>query len=301
MTIAILGGLDDDHASFMLQHLTQKGQDAILLDSRRFPNELRLTLDPRSDQWTIHLPGGRRVNQGEIRAIYWRCYSGIPHPGLPNEEQAFIAQNDARSLFESFLVTYPTRWVNGWNGYQLHQTKPAALRIASSLGVPVPATCLTNDPQAVQEFAASHPRSIFKPIQGGAHTRPLSPRHLAVENLAHLRFAPVTVQEKIPGTNIRVFVAGEEVLACEVQSESLDFRDTPDPRIIPHDLPDSIAKQSGRIAQELHLIWTGMDFRLTPDGNYVFLEANPSPMFLGFESRSGLPLTDALTRLLIQG
>jgi hypothetical protein len=32
----------------------------------------------------------------------------------------------------------------------------------------------------------------------------------------------------------------------------------------------------------------------------VFLEANPSPMFLGFERRSGLPLTEALGELLLK-
>jgi D-alanine-D-alanine ligase-like ATP-grasp enzyme len=41
-----------------------------------------------------------------------------------------------------------------------------------------------------------------------------------------------------------------------------------------------------------------MDFRLTADGRYVFLEANPSPMFLGFEKATGLPLTEALVKLL---
>ena len=52
------------------------------------------------------------------------------------------------------------------------------------------------------------------------------------------------------------------------------------------------------IARALHLVWTGIDFRLTPEGRYVFLEANPSPMFLGFEARCGLPLTEALIELL---
>jgi D-alanine-D-alanine ligase-like ATP-grasp enzyme len=46
-------------------------------------------------------------------------------------------------------------------------------------------------------------------------------------------------------------------------------------------------------------LWTGIDLRLTPEGRYVFLEANPSPMFLGFEQRSGLPLTEILAELLL--
>ena len=54
------------------------------------------------------------------------------------------------------------------------------------------------------------------------------------------------------------------------------------------------------MARALDLLWTGIDLRRTPEGRYVFLEANPSPMFLGFESRSGLPLTAALADLLTE-
>ena len=46
-------------------------------------------------------------------------------------------------------------------------------------------------------------------------------------------------------------------------------------------------------------MWTGIDLRLTPEGRYVFLEANPSPMFLGFERQTGLPITDNLAALLV--
>ncbi len=53
-------------------------------------------------------------------------------------------------------------------------------------------------------------------------------------------------------------------------------------------------------AAALDLAWTGIDFRLTPEGRCVFREANPSPMFLGFEERTGLPLTQSLAALLLE-
>ena len=53
-------------------------------------------------------------------------------------------------------------------------------------------------------------------------------------------------------------------------------------------------------ARELDLLWTGIDYRLTPDRQYVFLEANPSPMFLGFQSATGLPLLESLVDLLVE-
>jgi hypothetical protein len=300
MTVLVLGGSDDEHAVHMLEHLRGRGADAELLDSRWFPAELRASFDPVADRWSLRLPGGRALGPGEVRSVYWRCYNSVAPPPLPNAEQAFIGGNDARSLFESFLMRFPARWVNGWSAFQLHQTKPVQLALVAALGLAVPATYLGNDPDGARAFAAHHPRCIFKPVQGGAHTRPLTPTHLTDENLRNLALSPVTLQEEIPGTNIRVFCAGQRVLACEVRSEHLDFRESEDPAIVPHALPDPVARQCLVAAGALGLLWTGIDLRLTPEGRYVFLEANPSPMFLGFESRSGLPLTDALTDLLLE-
>src|SRR5207253_467702 len=111
-------------------------------------------------------------------------------------------------------------------------------------------------------------------------------QHTSAGNLGNLRFAPVTLQEEVPGTDVRAFVAGERVLACEVRSDALDYRDEDDPEIVAHALPAPMQECCRRIARRLDLLWAGLDFRLTPGGRYVFLEANPSPMFLGFEARS---------------
>jgi hypothetical protein len=136
-------------------------------------------------------------------------------------------------------------------------------------------------------------------VQGGAHAQRLEPRHLEEEHLTHLRLAPVTLQEEISGTNVRVFVAGKQVLACEIRTPHLDYRDDPHPLLLVHQLPQEVVEQCRQVAEMLELLWTGMDFRLTPEGHYVFLEANPSPMFLGFEQATGLPLSESLAALLL--
>lgn len=299
MTILILGGADDAHALHVREQLIQRGTDVELLDSRWFPTLIQLAYDPLGETGSITLPTGRRLDWQQIQSVYWRCYNNIQTPPLSDSEQAYIAANDARGLFESLLIRLPTRWVNGWRAFQLHQTKPVQLALVAALGVSIPATMLANDAQAIRAFAAEHPRCIFKPVQGGAHARPLTPAHLDEENLRRLTYAPVTIQEEVPGTNVRVFVAGERVLACELATASLDYRDDPNPRVVAHPLPDDMAATCLRIALTLDLLWTGIDLRLTPQGRYVFLEANPSPMFLGFEARCGLPLTDSLITLLM--
>jgi hypothetical protein len=299
MVILILGNDRDEHAGHMLRYLRTQGADAEFLDGSGFPAELAVSFDPTTRTGLFRLPGGRKLTFDQIGSVYWRCFNPVPYPGLPDAEQSYIAQNDARSLFESVLIDLPARWVNGWRAYQLHQTKPVQLGMVAALGIPVPATVLTNDPEAVLEFAARHPRAIFKPVQGGAHTMAIAARHLTPENLKSLTIAPVTLQEEVPGTNVRVFVAGQRVMACEIATGELDFRDDPDPRIDPMPLPPDIQDQCIQIARALDLLWTGIDLRRAPDGRFVFLEANPSPMFLGFEQRTGLPLTESLAALLV--
>jgi hypothetical protein len=300
MTILILGGADDEHSAHMLQHLRRRGHDAELFDSRDFPSRLTIAYDPCRGAGELRLPGGRRLGLNQVRSVYWRTYGGVGAVPLPHSEQTALAVNEARGLFEALLINLPARWVNGWNAYQLHQTKAVQLARVAALGVPVPATLLGNDPEAVRTFAARHPRCVFKPVQGGAHTRRLESQHLTDENLSHLAFAPITIQEEVPGTDVRVFVAGDRVLACAIQTNHIDFRDDPDPRIVPCALPADVEAWCLQASRALDLLWTGIDLRRTPDGRHVFLEANPSPMFLGFEARTRLPLTDALATLLLE-
>ena len=301
-TVVVLADPRDEHAIHVCAELARRGHTAPILDSSDFPSRLQLTFDPLTGRGRITLSDGADLDWADVHSVYWRNYSGVAPSPLPDAEQAHIAENDARSLFESMLIRWPTRWVNGWDAYRLHQTKPAQLAAVAGLdlggAVTVPATLLSNDPAAIVEFARRHDDCIFKPVQGGAHTRPLTTRHLGEEHLANLVHAPVTIQQRIEGTDVRVFLAGERLCACELHTGALDFREDDDVRIEPAQLPDDVAAACRRIAAALKLLWTGIDLRLAADGRYHFFEANPSPMFLGFEDRADLPLTDALVSLL---
>ena len=298
MTILILTEPDDEHAQHMRDFLQTRNRHVRFLNSTDFPGNLQVSYNPATAEGWFGFPDGERVQFTDIESIYWRSFGGVAASELPDEEQAWIAENDARGLFESLLIQLPVNFVNGFEAFRLHQTKPAALARVAELGVRSPETVLTNDPDGVIEFIERHTRCIFKPVQGGAHTRRVELQHLTDDNLDNLRFGPVTLQEEIEGTDVRVFVAGERVLACEVRTETIDFRDDPDPVIEAVEIPDEIAEQSIAIARTLHLQWTGIDYRRTDDGEYVYFEANPSPMFIGFEQATGLPLTEALADLL---
>ena len=300
MNILILGNAEDAHASHLKQALTQAGATVDYLDTSLFPTQLRMSWQPDTGVGYLTLPGDRKLNFLDIHSVFWRNFSGVNVPSLNDPSQQRIAVNDSMSAMRSLIQACPARWINSWQAYQFHQEKPLQLTKAKQIGVKIPATLIGNDPAQVIEFVKSQEKAIFKPVYGGAHTQLITEEHLDHQRLSlALRLSPVTIQEYIPGTNIRSYAIAGRVYSAEIRSNSLDFRQDSEAELIPVELPQAVQQQCLAITQALMLEWTAIDWRLSPQGEYVFLEANPSPMFLHFERQTGFPITQELVRLLM--
>ena len=300
MHILILGNATDAHAVHLKTALTQAGAAVDYFDTCLFPTHLCMSWEPQTANGSLRLPAAQPLAMHDIHSVFWRTLTSVGTVPLAEAQQR-IASNDAMSLLQTLIKACPARWVNSWQAYQFHREKPLQLGAVHQLGVQIPPTMVTNDPDDVRRFAQSHARVIFKPVYGGAYTRELGPAHLAAPRLElALQLAPITLQAYIPGTNMRSYVLGNAVYAAEIRSASLDFREDSHPAVLPVVLPEAVQEQCLAIARTLFLTWTAIDWRLTPWGEYVFLEANPSPMFLHFERQTGFPITQDLVHLLMQ-
>jgi glutathione synthase/RimK-type ligase-like ATP-grasp enzyme len=298
--ILILGDASDAHAVHLKQALEQAGVWVDYLNIRQFPTQLRLSWQPQTHQGCFRLSNGKQLAFDEIKSIFWRSLFSIQIPTLEDPHQHQIAINDSMSTVRSLLQACPARWVNSWQAYQFHKEKPLQLSTASQLGVTIPGTLITNDPQEAIAFCQSYPKTIFKPVYGGAHTQPITAAHLEPQRLKQaLSLAPVTLQEYISGTNIRTYVIGEAIYSAEIRTSALDFREDSQAELIPITVPEAIQHQCLAITRAFHLEWTAIDWRRNTAGDYVFLEANPSPMFIHFERQTGFPITQKLVDLLM--
>lgn len=301
MITLILAHPLEEHGQHVANALMKRGQKCLFFDTSTFPLRSRISLDSNGNG-KLCLPDYPEIPFSEIRSVYWRNYNqietGLPEVA-PSSTVEYIANNDSRSLLESSLQSIDTLWVNGWDGYNKHQNKPSAFLAIKKLNAKVPKSIFSNDLDAIEEFLSEIPAAIQKPIQGGHHTKRINLKDFKSIRKSNASFAPATFQEEIKGTNIRAFVCGDQVLACEIRTQEIDFRDDRAPNFFIHPLPNDVISSSKAIAKELSLIWTGIDYRRTPDGEYYFLEANPSPMFIGFERYAGLPLTEAICDLLL--
>ena len=300
--LVIVGTLADPHAKAIYDGLRERGADPVVLDGQRFPEDMTLSMGEASDAMVLD---GRPL--GRPAAAYVRSLYQSPAGFGVDADEAM--KDDWRRTMAAFrerttvLAALLLRWEEGGaavynpTGAANNITKPYQISLLHAAGLPVPATLWSNDPEAVRRFCAEH-EAIYKPVAGGASTRRVRPEDLGDERLSRLRAAPVCFQELLPGDDVRVYVIDDEVIcALRIETDSIDFRGS-EGRIEPIELPPEVREQCRRATATLGLRFTGMDIKGDREGRYRILELNPSPMFLGFESRAGVdikgPLCDAL-------
>ena len=300
MNILVLGNSSDAHAAHIREALTQAGATVDYLDTSLFPTQLQISWEPNTQVGYLNLSSERQLEFREIESVFWRSLASVGIPSLKDSYQQKIAFQDSMSALRTFIKACPARWINSWQAYEFHKEKPLQLRTVGLLDIKIPQTLITNDPTQAIDFGKSHQQVIFKPVYGGSHAQVLTNSHLESERLSlALKLSPVTIQEYIPGTNIRTYVIAGQVYSAEIRTNSIDFREDLEAQLIPVELPEQFQQQCLAITKALYLDWTAIDWRVSPKGEYVFLEANPSPMFLHFEKQTGFPITEKLVELLL--
>ncbi|MDH4379640.1 MAG: hypothetical protein QE263_07025 [Vampirovibrionales bacterium] len=304
VTHLILGDPEDFHAAYMKEQLEAKGITVAYWDTRHWngPNAaaLHLKTDLEMPLLTWLDPHTHQsINAAHIKAVFWRCYYEFSQSS--NDERVeYMLNRDRGGLVESvfkILAHQGCRFVNGLKAFQMHKTKPYQLYRAHQLGVPIPHTCISNHPQSVQKTVKAG-EWIYKPVLGGAHTEAVTEDDLSDERLAELPESPVTFQQRIEGEAIRIVVFPEACYGIRIETDALDYRDDQAAPLVQVPVPNHVQNQCWAILKAFHMMYSGMDFLRQPDGTFVFLEANPAAMFVGFERRSGAPLTQALLTLL---
>ena len=291
----ILGPKNDPHVNYIRDALLYKNQKVICIDTAKYPEQWQLSWLPRSSHGAI-LQNDLMVEFSQIRSAYWRLVSASTR-----QSKNPIINRDCASMLCTLLSVPHIHWVNGKEAIDMHKVKPMQLHYAKLLGATVPRSYMGNDANQAMDFLKSIKHAIFKPIHGGAKTQSIDHQQRQIRHLRDsLAICPVTLQEYIQGTNVRTYVIGHCVFSIEISSTRVDFRDDHNARAIPLPTPPDVAHLARRIMRYFKMQWTAIDWRKNLDGQYYFLEANPSPMFIDLQMSTGLPIGERLLELLIQ-
>ena len=299
-TTVILGASNDYHALHIHKALQTKGADALLFDTSSYPHLSTISWDPFKQRGRLNTQD-RALDFDRINSVFWST-AGHANADLQHAEfNSAIALNDTTSMLKTFFLEERIYWCNSWQAMQFHKIKPRQLAVAAAIGLNIPHTYTGNDAVDISEFVACNQDAIYKPVYGGAHCARVTKSQLTQAHLKKvLKISPVTIQQYIPGINIRTFVIGEVVFSAAIESNAVDYRTESEPRITPMQIPAELARKAIHLKTAFGMQWTAIDWRKTNNDDYYFLEANPSPMFIHFEQQTGYPITDSLLKLLLQ-
>jgi glutathione synthase/RimK-type ligase-like ATP-grasp enzyme len=313
VSVLILAPVTDEHATAVGADITRAGGHVDIVDVAAFPERAALTLrfDGCGDcrRASITLPD-RSIDLELVRAVWWRR----PHwpaiaAGMIRPSHRAFAANETHEALGSLWQTLEAAWINEPGADDRAARKGYQLAVAQGLGLAIPRTLMTNDPDDVAMFvdALGYRNVVYKTFSSTQdewrETRVLRAEEIPLLHM--VRHAPVIFQEYVPAAfDLRVTVIRDDVFAAAIHSQESDYPvdsrvDIGHVKIERTSIPDDIAARLLALTRRLGLVYGAIDLRLTPDGRYVFLEINPSGQFLYIEAATGMPMVGAMAAALL--
>lgn len=307
MTILIVTFEDNDHVNEVVQHLDTT---PAMVNVAWFPATMALTAAVSADNRALSFttPDGQFIDMEKVGSIWYRRLRAMTvHEDLTDETSRLFAWSEANEALLGTWYAMHAFWMNSPLADEAAQRKVHQLRLANDLGLAIPDTVITNDPDEARGFIdkcgpGNVIRKAFRNISEAPRETALV-THEDVPLLDSVRYAPVIFQEFVPAAaDLRVTVVDGEMFPAAVYSDDdhrVDYRrGLGSAEVRACSLPDDVSEPLRAMMKQMDLAYGAVDFRLTPDGEYVFLEVNPAGEFLFISRRTDLPIPQAIAAAL---
>jgi hypothetical protein len=322
----------DDNASVKLvaEALRRQGEEAIRLDTDRYPELVRLATRISEAPGVDGRPApvlSRTLETAEgtfdleaVSALWYRRYfAGGALPAALGDLRTPAVDEARRSMY-GMIAALPCFQLDPLESVRRCDHKELQLIRGRALGLDVPRTLFTNDPAAARAFfeechgrVVTKMQSSFAVYREGQEnvvfTSVVERGHL--EDLEGLRYCPMTFQEHLPkALELRATVVGSRVMTAAVDSQRLD-RTKVDWRKdgvallrawTPYQLPAAVEGSLRALLAEIGLNYGAADFVVTPDGRHVFLEVNAGGEWFWLDESqpgsAGLPIAASIAAVL---
>ena len=229
MAVLLLAEEHDPSADVVVLALEDRGVEVHRLDTAWFPQSMILDARHDGDRWSGTLRTAyRRVPLDSITAVWYRSPTAFRFPPGMNAAERAHANLEAKFGVGGVLSSLPVLWVNHPARNADAAYKPAQLAVAARSGLTVPDTLITNDPEAVRDFAAARP-TITKLLGSSSiveeGVRKIGYTRLLVDDdLANLRGIEVTAhlfQRWVPKAyEARIIAVGEQLTTVAIHADS---------------------------------------------------------------------------------
>jgi ATP-grasp ribosomal peptide maturase len=318
MSVLVLADEEDQTARRVAAELAGRGATVHTFDVADFPVKLTLSAEIGTNRpWTGRIGGACRIDLASVSAVYYRKPTQFKVPEVMSGPERLFAYGEARRGFGGVLQALSgCLWVNDPVAAARCEYKPVQLAAGAAIGLPVPPTLITNEPDRAYEWARELGKPvIYKPLSGIWHADEGQVRVLyttvvedvddlldpALSYTAHLLQARIRAAREA-----RAVIVGKEVFAIAIDSMTpgeVDWRATyGSHRYERIELPASVNARLIELHQRLGLVYGAVDLILDADTDqWTLLETNCAGEWGWLAEETGITVAAALADLLQAG
>lgn len=311
---------ENESVSLVTEALAARGASVTRFNTDLYPQDLKIKsrYDSSGVAQTIELAGPKGyIELQAYDAVWYRRFSAGNL--LPAElgDTFEACREEARLTLYGTIVALDCFHLDPVVKVRGTDYKELQLREAVRVGLTVPPTLITNDPDAVLQFAAKVQGDLIAKVQGHfaiyregqenvVFTNRLKPSDLG--KLGGLKYSPMIFQQAVPKRlELRATVVGNRVFCAAIDSQQseraeIDWRRDGNRLLAhwePHELPREVEEKLLKLASFFELNYAAADFILSPDGEYHFLEINAAGEWLWLEQVCGLKISSEIANVLV--
>lgn len=318
--ILIVTSRGDYTSDFVVLRLTKLGIPFARFNTEDFPRNAECSIFYRSDdsrQTDISLGiGDLGLKMDQVTGIWYR------RPGRPSVDQFEMDDSDicwayreCDAILRGVWEISSDRIVSLPSAIRRAEEKPFQLKVAMEVGLSIPETLISNDPDVIKESINQGGEWISKPLWSGSYPNSKGDLGIWCEDVddslldiqsEELRVAPFILQRKVlKEFDARVIVFKSKAFAFSIHqnSKSNTFTDwrAVDPAQLTYTsykLPSEVYARCLKVLERLNLQFGAFDFAVLPSGEHIFLEINPNGQWAWLEIETGVDLTGSLIELL---
>lgn len=276
------------------------------------------TIDFKDNYWLINTDNGS-INSNDITSIYFRrafLELTSEEMGLENDINFKLFRGEFNTVLNGLWFSLKSkRSLNPLKYAYAGENKFFQLDVAKQVGFNVPKTIVSNRYSSLKEFIEEHKDVIFKLYNQNVYIENNSLKG-AYANKIYLedlekKFKgtqnPIVLQEYINKSfEVRWIAIEKEHFVCQINSQEskiadidwrrYDLANTPHLILKP---PKPIIDRVEKLMSLMGLAYGALDFIVTPENKWVFLEINCFGQWLWIENLTGLKISDSIARWLI--
>ncbi|KTD25396.1 Glutathione synthase/Ribosomal protein S6 modification enzyme (glutaminyl transferase) [Legionella lansingensis] len=306
MKILILTQVEDTHAIAVQLALSDMNHHIRLFFTADQPTRLTnsVFIDNRHYEWKS-FDEDNSIADNDYDVVWWRR---ARKPYLAKDRvhagDYKFAVRENNLFYESITcnIAPDAWWINPKSAATMANYKLLQLRKACECGMPIPETLCSNDAQDIRHFLLKNENEgvIYKPLCSNVwfeddkirvgYTTKVTLSDLPKNEL--LQLVPGIFQKEIKKKyELRITCFGNYIVAARIDSQVhpegiTDWRAIPPDRLSvePYELPSILSDKIRRFMRSMGLVFGALDFIVTEDNNYIFLEVNEQGQFLWLEN-----------------